>query len=295
MAYLRTVMGDQNQSKIINGKAQLYSMTIQSNIVMQGAGQRSFLMDDYRPESVRANVVFCHGFKGFKDWGFWDHLARNFSDKGFRFVKFNFSHNGTTVDNPLDFDDLEAFGRNTFSKELQDLEQVIGQLDNAPLFLMGHSRGAAPCMLQTAKDSRVSGLINLAGVSDIKHYWNPNWQEFWSKGDPVLIPNARTGQQMPIYADIFEDYQENAEKLDIEKNLAKIEVPILLLHGDEDPVVPLSQAEFIAERNRHARVHVIQGADHVFGGRHPWEKAELPPHGQELNDVALDFIESCLA
>ena len=37
------------------------------------------------------------------------------------FVKFNFSHNGTTLESPSDFKDLESFGNNNFSKELYDL------------------------------------------------------------------------------------------------------------------------------------------------------------------------------
>ncbi|WP_435524823.1 hypothetical protein [Chryseobacterium indoltheticum] len=36
-------------------------------------------------------------------------------------VKFNFSHNGTTVEDPENFADLEAFGNNNYSKELSDL------------------------------------------------------------------------------------------------------------------------------------------------------------------------------
>ena len=41
------------------------------------------------------------------------------------FVKINFSHNGGTVSQPIDFPDLEAFGQNNFSLELDDLGLVI--------------------------------------------------------------------------------------------------------------------------------------------------------------------------
>jgi len=69
-------------------------------------------------------VIFCHGYKGFKDWGAWNLIAENFAISGFTFCKFNFSLNGGTIDNPIDFPDLDAFGRNTFSQELKDLEIV---------------------------------------------------------------------------------------------------------------------------------------------------------------------------
>ena len=70
-------------------------------------------------------IIFCHGFKGFKNWGHFDLIADAFSNAGFVFAKFNFSMNGTTEENPIDFADLDAFGNNNFETELDDLENVI--------------------------------------------------------------------------------------------------------------------------------------------------------------------------
>ena len=55
-------------------------------------------------------VLFCHGYKGFKDWGAWHIVAETFMKANCVFLKFNFSHNGGTVKQPIDFPDLEAFG-----------------------------------------------------------------------------------------------------------------------------------------------------------------------------------------
>ena len=52
-------------------------------------------------------------------------MAKEFAKDGFCFIKFNFSHNGGTVEQPIDFPDLEAFGNNNYTKELDDLESVI--------------------------------------------------------------------------------------------------------------------------------------------------------------------------
>ncbi|MDN3655434.1 hypothetical protein QWZ08_07350 [Ferruginibacter paludis] len=70
-------------------------------------------------------VIYAHGFNGFKDWGNFDLIAEEFAKRGFVFVKFNFSHNGTTPDQPEVFADLEAFGNNNYSRELKDLTDVI--------------------------------------------------------------------------------------------------------------------------------------------------------------------------
>ncbi|MGB8704259.1 MAG: alpha/beta hydrolase, partial [Gillisia sp.] len=81
-----------------------------------------FYKNNEQPKPV---VIFAHGYKGFKDWGAWDVMARRFAEKGFFFVKFNFSHNGTTPEFPKEFKDIEAFGENNFIKELDDLKTVI--------------------------------------------------------------------------------------------------------------------------------------------------------------------------
>ena len=79
-------------------------------------------------------VIFCHGYKGFKDWGAWNLMAEAFAEAGFFFIKFNFSHNGGTVEQPIDFPDLEAFGNNNYTKELDDLESVIDWVCNSSEF-----------------------------------------------------------------------------------------------------------------------------------------------------------------
>src|SRR5258708_25698923 len=76
-------------------------------------------------ETRKPVVIYAHGFNGFKDWANFDLIADRFAREGFVLVKFNFSHNGTTPANPEQFTDLEAFGKNNYSKELFDLRAVI--------------------------------------------------------------------------------------------------------------------------------------------------------------------------
>ena len=66
-------------------------------------------------------VILCHGYKGYKDWGAFDLMSSNFLKANMAFLKFNFSHNGGTPNQPIDFPDLEAFGNNNYTIELDDL------------------------------------------------------------------------------------------------------------------------------------------------------------------------------
>ena len=69
-------------------------MKVQYNIKINQE-PHPILADIYYPNiSNGCLVVFCHGFKGFKDWGAWHLVAEKFAQDGFIFLKFNFSHNG---------------------------------------------------------------------------------------------------------------------------------------------------------------------------------------------------------
>ena len=99
----------------------------------------------------RTAVIVAHGFKGFKDWGFFPLLCNRIALDGHLVVSFNTSLNGIGP-GLLDFTDLEAFGSNTVSREVEDLHWMVDRtLEGAwnggrrpdALGLLGHSREAA--------------------------------------------------------------------------------------------------------------------------------------------------------
>ena len=53
-------------------------------------------------------------------------------------------------------------------------------------------------------------------------------------------------------------------------------VPQLIVHGTADESVLLREAEQLNAWNLLARLETIEGANHTFGGKHPWEPKELP-------------------
>ena len=72
-------------------------------------------------------LIFVHGFKGFKDWGFWPYSGNYFAGKGFFVLSFNFSHNGIGK-NLTEFTEHDKFADNTFSLELEELNEIIDAL-----------------------------------------------------------------------------------------------------------------------------------------------------------------------
>ena len=80
------------------------------NLILEGKHSKPILTDVFFKEdkTKKPIVIFCHGYKGFKDWGAWNLMAETFVKAGFFFIKFNFSHNGGTIEQPIDFPDLEC-------------------------------------------------------------------------------------------------------------------------------------------------------------------------------------------
>src|SRR6056297_1658913 len=74
-------------------------------------------------------VLFCHGFKGFKDWGPFPEWGRRLAKAGFVSVHLNFSYNGVHRDRPTEFTELEKFAENTFTRELDDLQAVLDAVE----------------------------------------------------------------------------------------------------------------------------------------------------------------------
>jgi len=264
-----------------------------------GAKGRNMLMDltydDGNPKAPL--VIFAHGFKGFKDWGSHNLVAQYFAENGFRFLKFNFSHNGTTPDKPIDFADLIAFSENNFSIELEDLNAVIDFACSGSAIpaaksvnLIGHSMGGGISIVKTAEDKRISKLVTMASISNFHNLWPKEAEAQWKIQGIMYIHNARTGQQMPLKSSLLDDLEAHPGRLNILEKAAEVQQPWLIIHGEDDTSVPVSHAKELKAAQPAAKLLIIPKADHVFGSKHPYDQNTLPSPLLEFCDQAIDFF-----
>jgi len=250
-------------------------------------------------KTSRPAVVVVHGFKGFKDWGMFPHLAERLARAGFTAVTFNLS--GSGVDDAGEFSLPDRFGHNTFSAELQDLQRVLDALMSgafnlavpSTLALVGHSRGGGTAVLQTARDSRVRTLVTWAAISRVER-WPEDQRSAWRARGQTEIQNARTGQILPLYTDVLDDIEQNAETLDIEAAAARIRVPWLIVHGTEDESVRFNEAQVLAAASRFkkTRLLAVERGGHTFGATHPWRSAT--PELDTVFDATLEWLAANL-
>ena len=248
--------------------------------------------------SSKACLIFVHGFKGFKDWGFGPYLARYFADKGLCVLTFNFSHNGIG-DNPLEFSEIDKFASNTYSREVAELSAVVeaykvGFFGAPPVspkpVLLGHSRGGAIALLTAARKPEVKAVALWASVSKLDRYSKRQKTE-WRKRGFMEVRNQRTGQVMRLNASLLEDLEENSgDLLNIKKAVETLDRPLLIAHGDQDLAVQLKEGEELYSWSDKSKTEFFKlyATGHTFDVKHPFEGSN--EKFERLLKKTYDFI-----
>ena len=278
-------------------------MYVQKNIKINGADNRPFLLDLHLAHKEGDVIIFCHGFKGFKDWGAWSLVGDYFASQGVHFVKFNFSHNGTSIDNPCDFDDLEAFEQNTYSKELADLDAVFKWLSNEKskgtipyenVHIIGHSRSGPIAIIGGLNHKEVASVTTWAGVHNLDYAFRPDFLEEWKKNGVRYIYNGRTNQQMPLGYGVLQDYYANEERLNLfiaSKN--PINKPEFhFIHGEKDMAIPHEAMLQLKHIFPTAQTNLIPNTGHTFRTTHPWHKNELSESLKYVCEITLNGVKN---
>ena len=276
-------------------------MLISKNDFIQGKHGKPIVLDygfnvNGKPKPI---VVFAHGFKGFKDWGHFNQVMEHFIENDFAFVKFNFSHNGGTIEQPVDFPDLEAFGNNNYTIELDDIKTVVDwveQLDNPEMdkdqiYLIGHSRGGGISVVATNEDKRIKKLVTWAAVADLINRYPQDVIDYWKKEGVLYIENARTKQQMPLYYQLAENTLANLDRFNIEKAANELSIPHFVIHGTADEAVVIEEAKNLNEWNKDSEILIIEGADHTFGAKHPHVESDFPADFQLVLEETINFLK----
>ena len=226
-------------------------------------------------------IIFAHGFKGFKDWGFGPYMANYFADQGNFVITFNFSHNGVG-DSITEFDELDKFADNTYSKEVAEVREIVqayktdffGEIrQNNKIGLLGHSRGGGIAIIAASLLDDVKCLVTWSSISNFDR-WSERQKKEWKENGYIEALNTRTKQMMRLNRVLLDDLERNTyDLLNIEKSLKNLNMPYLIVHGDQDLAVPILEAEQLYFLSNKAKTELlkISGTGHTFDIKHPFE------------------------
>jgi dienelactone hydrolase len=248
-------------------------------------------------------VVVCHGFKGFKDWGFFPEVGSQLARAGFMAVAFNFSGSGVGPDLQT-FTELDRFAADTTSAQIEDLGCVLDAIqrgtigdhraDSRRIAVLGHSRGGAVAILRAHIDKRLRAVATWAAIATLLR-WSEEEQRAWRQAGFSEFLNTRTGQVMRVNIGYLDDLRTHADTFDVARAVSELEVPLLVVHGADDASVPVREARTLhaAARPGRAELLILPDTGHTFGIEHPWNGTK-PAFEQALSHT-ITWLQASLA
>jgi uncharacterized protein len=140
----------------------------------------------------------------------------------------------------------------------EDLHAAVAWLrerpdvDGSRIALLGHSVGAGAALLVASRDPRIAAVVSIASMAHpremigrtFRRYRAPRW---------LVRAALRTIERTIGYR--FDDFAPL-------HTIARIDAPVLVLHGLDDHTVPISDAQRLAESGPSAILRLVPGADH---------------------------------
>ncbi len=260
----------------------------------------------YKDWGTGQPVLFSHGWPLNADA--WDSQLRLVADAGYRAIAHDRRGHGRST---------QTWDGNHMDQYADDLAEVIEQLDLREIVMAGHSTGGGEVTRYLGRHGtdRVAKAVLLGAIPPVMLKSDSN-----TEGTPIEAFDAlrsdldRDRSQfyidlaVPFYganrdgADVSEGLQrafwrwsmqvgKNAaydcikafSETVFHEDLAKIDIPVLVAHGDDDQIVPIgASAPKTAELLSNATLKVYPGAPHGLHGAFE----------QEFNQDLLDFTKS---
>lgn len=227
-----------------------------------------YLPDIYKKYPV---TIFAHGFGS--DYRSIEHYGPMFAKQGIGMLLFDFCGGGPRCKSDGKMTEMSVL------TELDDLLFILDKLENLGcvdmdnIFLMGESQGGYVVALAATKiPDRIKGLI----------LWYPAFVLEQNAAEALAKKDGETCRLFGL--EIGNIYNVDAVSVDIYRKIGKYKKKVLIVHGDEDYVVPVSASEKALGIYENARLHIIKGAGHGFNGDDVYEAARL----------SIDFVSDNL-
>jgi non-heme chloroperoxidase len=260
----------------------------------------------YKDWGAGSPVVFSHGWPLNGD--VWDPQLHFMASNGFRAVAHHRRGHGASS---------QPWDGNTMDDYADDLAAVIETLDLHDVVLVGHSTGGGevvryvtrhgsdrvrrlvlvgaipPLMLRTTDNPNGTPIEVFDGLraqvlADRSQLWKDLSSPFFGANRPESTVSQGTCDEfwlmgMAVGLKAAYDCIEQFSETDFNDELTRIDVPTLLIHGDDDQIVPIeASAQLAAQLIKGAELKVYPGGSHGL----------FATHVEQFNRDLLEFIKA---
>ncbi|MGD9972993.1 MAG: alpha/beta hydrolase family protein [Desulfatirhabdiaceae bacterium] len=183
-------------------------------------------------------------------------IAGNLTDAGSIVLRFDFSGNGQSQG---------LFEETSITKHIREMAaavDLIRQNGASWIALAGHSMGAAISVLAAPQIPHVTAVAALAGRLtgfDPMRFLSPAQIADLEQDGKVTFTSRN--RNLELGRPFFED----ARAYSLPETLKTIRIPILIVHGDQDEMIPVTEAHKAGLFNSdYIDLDIVSGADHMF-------------------------------
>lgn len=165
-----------------------------------------------------------------------------------------------------------------FEDFVEDVQSIISYFNEegkfSKIILAGHSEGSLIGML--AANENTDAFISLAGagrsideiIVDQIGKQAPGLKENTRKSFDELIEKGSTNSYEPVLGSIFrpsvQPYMRSWIKYDPAEEIAKLEIPVIIIQGTADIQVETSEAKILHEAAPDSKLVLLENMNHVF-------------------------------
>lgn len=204
-------------------------------------------------------IVLAHCFTCSRHTGILRQLGHDFAEAGFMALRFDFSGNGQSEG---------EFAQSTYTKQISEMKiacDFISSRGTSRIGLVGHSMGAVIALLAAVEMKSAKAVCTIAGRlsgMNAMRFLNKDQQGKLDQTGQVVFSSR--GRQLMLTQDFFSD----AGRFDLPALVSRLKIPLLIVHGDRDEIIPVDEAYSAHEPNSEKTdMAIISGADHMFSNK----------------------------
>lgn len=250
----------------------------------------------------RPFVLLLHGFRAFKDWGFFPYFAQQLADAGYFAGTIDFSLN-KLIDKEKCLFDMDSFSINTVTQEITEANTLLEFLLNrkyvdnefienwnGEIYLIGHSLGGALAIMVAGHIPAVTKLVTICSIYDFDIYTERQKND-WLKNGFKKFTDSATNQTFILDVNFLLDRLTYVADKSVTSVVSKLNIPYYIIHTEADATVSPKAATILAESVKNKdllKMDIIQHGNHLLNVEHPFTKTN-PILENIINSVIIFF------